>query len=284
MNNYFKSEKEEHEAKRKAAEEEEKRKKEEQKKIRAEKLTKYQQLILTYLRKVDPDAVDQYEEIIGVPVLDGITVEEVFVLESQWTEHVDQEYRVCIEGWNYCYKLKESKLNDEAYMLKTLKSGLQGAVEYSYYKEAVAEFKQQIDVLAVKDPKHRVTLLGESGTIYELWVNSGEFKMSIDGEPSIPAKKIDEPYEVIYAITGWSDDNHRTTSDKNSAAYYSWNSKYASILGNKIPKKFGTDYGYMDSYTKTTKHTTVAADDTDFCHAKGIDSWASYYSHQTATD
>ena len=284
MNNYFKSEKEEHEAKRKAAEEEEKRKKEEQKKIRAEKLTKYQQLILTYLRKIDADTVDQYEDTIGVPALDGVTVDEVWVHESQWNENLDQEYGIHIEGWNYYYKRKESQINDEAYMLNLLKKGLKEAVGYSYYKEAVAEFKQKIDVLAVKNPKHTVLLLGESGTLYKLWVDAGDFKMSIDGEDTIPAQKIDEPYEVIYAVNQWSNGNFSTRRDTNSGAYYSWNSKYEAMLGRRVPKNFGRQDGYMGTYWETTKLTKAQASGSDFCHAVGIDSWAEYYSHETATD
>lgn len=284
MNNYFKSEKEAREAKRKAAEEEAARKLEEQKRIRAEKLKKYQQLMLTYLRKVDANAADQYEEVTGVPVLDGITVEEVFILDSQWTENLDQEYRVCFEGWDHCYKLTESKLNDEAYMLKTLKAGLEKTVEHSHYKDTVEEFKQEIDVLAVKDPQHRVLLLGDSGTTYELWFTKGELRMSIDGEDSILAKKIDEPYEVIYAVSSWSNHNNRTTVDNEAGAFYSWNSKYASMLGNRIPRSFGRKDGFMGTYWETTKLTEAQASSSSFCHADGIDSWAKYYSHETATD
>ena len=284
MNNYFKSEKEEQEAKRKAAEEEEKRKLEEQKKIRAEKLKKYQQLILTYLRKVDADTVDRYEEIIGIPVLDSVTVDEVWVHESQWNENLDQEYGIHIEGWNYYYKRKESQINDEAYMLKILKKGLEETVGYSYYKEAVEEFKQRIDVLAVKNPKHTVLLLGESGTMYKLWVDKGEFKMSIDGEDAIPAQKIDEPYELIYAVASWDNGNHSTRQDTDSATYYSWNSKYEAMLGRRVPKKFDRQDGWMGSYTETVKHTAVSADNMNYCHSEGIDSWARYYSHQVATD
>jgi hypothetical protein len=284
MNNYFKSEKAEQEAKRKAAEEEKARKLEEQKRIRAEKLKKYQQLMLTYLRKVDADVVDQYEEVTGTPVLDSVTVEEVFILESQWTENLDQEYRVCFEGWNRCYVLKESKLNDEAHMLKTLKAGLENTVEHSQYKDAVEEFKQEIDVLAVKNPQHRVLLLGDSGTTYELWYANGEFRMSIDGEDSILAKKIDEPYEVIYAVTNWSNGNYHTNADTDSAAEYSWNSKYAAMLGGRIPKSFGRKDGFMGSYSETTKLTKAQASGPKFCHADGIDSWATQYSHEVATD
>ena len=284
MNNYFKSEKEEREAKRKAAEEEEKRKLEEQKRIRAEKLKKYQQLILTYLRKVDAEAVDQYEEIIGVPVLDAITVEEIWVHESQWNENLDQEYGIHIEGWNYYYKRKESQINDEAYMLKTLKTGLEKTVEHSYYKDAVEEFRQEIDVLAVRNPHHRVLLLGDSGTTYELWFVGSELRMSIDGEDSILAQKIDEPYEVIYAVTSWSNHSDRTTVDNEDGASYSWNSKYASILGDRIPRSFGRKDGFMGTYSETTKLTGAQAVGPNFCHADGIDSWAKYYSHETATD
>jgi hypothetical protein len=284
MNNYFKSEKEDQEARRKAAEEEKARKLEEQKRIRAEKLKKYQQLILTYLRKVDADAVDQYEEITGNPVLDSVTVEEVFIADSQWNENLDQEYGIHIEGWNYYYKRKESQINDEAYMLNLLKKGLEETVGYSYYKEAVEEFKQEIDVLAVRNPQHRVLLLGDSGTTYELWFANGELRMSIDGEDSILAQKIDEPYEVIHAVYSWSNRSNRTTVDNEAGASYSWNSKYASMLGNRIPTSFGRKDGFMGTYWETTQLTKAQASGSEFCHAAGIDSWAKYYSHETATD
>lgn len=282
--NLFKSEKDAREARRKAEEEEKARKLEEQKRIRAEKLKKYQQLILTYLRKVDATAADQYEEITGNLVLDSVTVEEVFILDSQWTENLDQEYRVCFEGWDRCYKLTESKLNDEAYMLKTLKAGLEKTVEHSHYKDAVEGFKQEIDVLAVKNPQHQVLLLGDSGTTYDLWFAKGELRMSIDGEDSILAKKIDEPYEVIYAVSSWSNHSNRTTVDNEDGAFYSWNSKYAAMLGKRIPTSFGRQDGFMGTYWETTKLTKAQASSSEFCHADGIDSWAKYYSHETATD
>lgn len=282
--NLFKSEKEAREARRKAEEEEKARKLEDQKRIRAEKLKKYQQLILTYLRKVDADAVDQYEEITGNPVLDSVTVEEVFIADSQWNENLDQEYGIHIEGWNYYYKRKESQINDEAYMLKLLKKGLEETVEHSQYKDAVEEFKQEIDVLAVRNPQHRVLLLGDSGTTYELEFRNSELKMSIDGEDSILAKKIDEPYEVIYAVSSWSNRSNRTTVDNEAGASYSWNSKYASMLGNRIPTSFGRKDGFMGTYWETTQLTKAQASGSEFCHAAGIDSWAKYYSHETATD
>lgn len=284
IDNIFKSEKEAREAKWKADEEEAARKLEEQKRIRAEKLKKYQQLMLTYLRKVDADAVDQYEEVIGTPVLDSVTVEEVFIFDDQWTESLDQEYRVCFEGWDRCYKLTESKLNDEAYMLKTLQTGLEKTVAHSNYKDVVEEFKQEIDVLAIKDSPHHVLLLGDSGTTYELWFTKGELIMSIDGEDASLAKKIDEPYEVIYAVSRWSNHSNRTTVDNEDGAFYSWNSKYASMLGNRIPSSFGRKDGFMGTYWETTKLTKAQANKSYFCHADGIDSWAEYYSHETATD
>jgi hypothetical protein len=284
VDNIFKSEKEAREAKWKAAEEEKARKLEEQKRIRAEKLKKYQQLMLTYLRKVDTNVVDQYEEVTGTPVLDSVTVEEEFILEQQWTENLDQEYRVCFEGWDRCYKLKESKLNDEAYMLKTLKTGLEKTVEHSQYKDAVEEFKQEIDVLAGRNPKHQVLLLGDSGTTYELEFRNGELRMSIDGEDSILAEKIDEPYEIIYAGYRWSNHSDRTNVDNEDGAFYSWNSKYASILGDRIPRSFGRKDGFMGTYSETTKLTGAQAVGPNFCHADGIDSWAKYYAHETATD
>ena len=282
--NLFKSEKEARDARQKAAEEAKAKSVEEQKRIRAEKLNKYQQLMLTYLRKVDADTVDKYEETIGVPVLDGVTVEETFISDSQWTENLDQEYKVCFEGWDRCYKVKESKLNDEAYMLKTLKTGLEKAAEHSGYKDAVEEFKQKISVLAVPEHQPQVLLLGDSGTIYELRFILGELKMSIDGESPIPVRKIDEPYEVIYTVVRQSNDNYHTTVDNESRVFYSWNSKYESMLGNRIPHSFGRQAGgLMGSYTETTRLTAAQATGPNFCHADGINSWAKQYSRETAT-
>ena len=282
--NLFKSEKEARDAKQKAAEEAKAKSVEEQKRIRAEKLNKYQQLMLTYLRKVDADTVDKYEETIGVPVLDGVTVEETFISDSQWTEKLDQLYTVCFEGWDRCYKVKESKLNDEAYMLKTLKTGLENAVEHSGYKDALEEFTQKISMLTVPGPYHRVVLLGDSGTIYELRFILGELKMSIDGESPIPVRKIDEPYEVIYTAVRQSNDNYRANVDKESRTFYSWNSRYASMLGNLIPYSYGRKAsGSMGSYTETTRLTAAQATGSNFCHVDGINSWAKQLSHETAT-
>jgi hypothetical protein len=108
--------------------------------------------------------------------------------------------------------------------------------------------------------------------------------MSIDGEDSILAEKIDEPYEVIYAGYSWSNRSDRTNVDNEYGAYHSWNSKYAAMLGDRIPTSYGRREGYMDTYWETTKLTKAQASGSDFCHADGIDSWAEYYCHETATD
>ena len=126
-------------------------------------------------------------------------------------------------------------------------------------------------------------MIGESGTMYEITISAQKvLYMNIDGEGSTAVQMIDEPYEVICTRVYWNNGNNSTRRDTKSAIYYSWNSKYARMLGNNIPKKFDRKDGFMGSYTETVKIDNPS--DREYSHADGIDSWAKYYNLQVATD
>jgi phosphoglycolate phosphatase-like HAD superfamily hydrolase len=274
-NQLFKSERRQIAAKQKAAAEEEKR-------IAAEKLKKYQSLLLDYIRKADAVAVDEYEEITGIPALDGASLEPERQAINQKTQDYERWYLLSFEGSNIGDYVSEEMLQDEALMLKTIKTRLEKTTAYAKTKAAEEELNN-IDIIARRVPGAVVTILGESGTVYEVSISSQRvLYMSIDGEESHSVQMIDEPYEVICANVYESSNNHSTRRDSDSTTYYSWNSRYASILGNKIPKKFYHNDGYMGSYTETVKIDKPVGD--KYSKAEGINSWARYTNFTVATD
>ena len=270
------------EAQKKAEEEEKARKAEEEKRLDVEKLKKYQNLLLDYLRKADAGAVDAYEEVTGIPVLDGVFLEPRNLAINQKTSQYERWYVLSFEGGTTSYRVSEEMLQDEASMLKTIKVGLEKATTYAQTK-AAEEALSSIDVIANRIPGAVITLFGESGTMYTITISAQRvLYMSIDGEDSTSVKMIDEPYEVICVKVHQNNGNYSTRRDTESTVYYSWNSKYTSMLGNSIPKKFDRVDGFMGSYTETVKIDKPSGD--YYSQADGIDSWAKYYSLQVATD
>lgn len=270
------------EAQKKAAEEEKARKAEEEKRIDAEKLRKYQDLLLDYLRKADPAVVDTYEEVTGIPVLDSASLEKNHLAINQKTGQYERWYGLFFEGGTSIYNVSEEMFQDEPSMLKTIKTGLEKAIAATRIREATEELNK-IDVIKNRVPGAVVTILGESGTEYEITISAQKvLYMSIDGENVNSVQMIDEPYEVICVKVHWNNGNNSTRSDTTSGIYYSWNSKYATILGKKIPKKFDRVDGFMGSYTETVKIDKPSG--SNYSQADGIDSWAKYYSLQVATD
>ena len=278
----FKSEKEDQEAQRKAAEEEAARKAEEEQRLDAEKLKKYQSLLLDYLRKADAAAVDEYEEITGIPVLDGVSLEPHHRAINQKTHDYERWYKLSFEGGNSSDLVSEEMLQDEATMLKTIKARLEKTTAAVKTKEAEEELNQ-IDVIARRIPGAVVTILGESGTTYEVSISAQKvLYMCIAGEESHAVRMIEEPYEVICVKVYQSDNNHSTRQDSETTVYYSWNSRYATMLGNNIPKKFDRVDGYMGSYTETVK--VDEPNRSEYSKAEGINSWARYTNFTAATD
>lgn len=269
-------------AQKKAAEEEKARKAEEEKKLEAEKLRKYQDLLLDYLRKADPVVVDTYEEVTGIPVLDSASLEKHHLAINPKTGQYERWYGLFFEGGTSIYKISEETLQDEPLMLKTIKAGLEKAVASIRVKEAEEELNK-IDVIKNRVSGAVVTMLGESGTEYEINISTQRvLYMSIDGESVNSVQMIDEPYEVICVKVYQNNGNHSTRRDSESTVYYSWNSKYETILGTSIPKKFDRVDGFMGSYAETVKIDKPSGN--YYSQADGIDSWARYYNYQVATD
>lgn len=269
-------------AQKKAAEEEKARKAEEEKKLEAEKLRKYQDLLLDYLRKADPAVVDTYEEVTGIPILDSASLEKHHLAINQKTDQYERWYELFFEGGTSGYKISEEMFQDESLMLKTIKIGLEKALAHTRIKEAEEELSK-IDVIANRVPGAVVTILGESGTEYEITISAQKvLYMSIDGENVKSVQMIDEPYEVICAKVYQNNGNYSTRRDSESTVYYSWNSKYTTMLGKEVPKKFDRVNGFMGSYTETVKIDRPSGN--YYSQADGIDSWAKYYSLRVATN
>jgi hypothetical protein len=246
------------------------------------KLQECQELLKTYIGKVATEIVTAYEQAAGISALDGVTlISEGEEPGRTWRDAPISKFGVHYKGWNRYYPITETKLLNEAFMLNLLAEGFIKVVEYINLSAATEEFKK-IDIFA-NNKYAEAILLGESGTIYNVSVNSPSGLMiSTNGEKAVQAYKITEPYEVIYTQTYWSDGNNRTTRDAKSMTYYSWNSKHADKLGKKIPTEFGRVDTYLGGYTDTKQVTNPLS--SNFSHVAGIDSWATMTRLVAATD
>ena len=262
---------------------EQRRQEEEAAKVaKEEKFKEYQETLKYYISKVDPKIVAAYEQAAGISATEGVSlVNEGEGLGRTWRDKSTSKFGIYFEGWNRYYYIDEAKFINETAMLKLLTEGFNKVVEYINLKAAADEFKK-IDIFANNNSANAI-LLGKSGTLYDVSTNGFDnFMISVNGEKAIPAYTITEPYEVIYTRTYWDDGNNSTRQGSNSAAYYSWNSKYADKLDKFIPTKYGREDGYMDSYTETSKVDNPSSK--SYSHADGIDSWAERYSVAGATD
>lgn len=270
-NKYFKAELEDlkkwkEEQKAKAAKEAEERKK-----ARDLKLAEARETLKTYISKVDPKLVADYEAAVGVSAEEGVTLRDE-----------NPKFGICFKGWNRYYPVTEEEFKDEASIIERLSNGFTGA--------ATAIAFEKIDVFAnVRNDSHHsifVILLGESGKLYKVMPNAfGKYRFIIDGsDTTVPATVVNEPYKVIYTSVYWSDGNHSTRSSSHSSRSLSWNSEYANLIKNYIPAEddYGIEYGYLDSSTETTKKDNPNTP--EYSHEPGIDSWAYIYDIDGPTD
>lgn len=277
-NKYFKAELEDlakwkEEEKTRAAKETEERKK-----AWEFKTAEAGETLKTYISKVDPKLVADYEAAAGVSAEEGVTI-----------RNEDPKFGICFKGWNRYYPVTEKEFQDEKLIIRKLSNGFTNAVEYINERKVAAEF-EKIDIFAkVPNDSHHslfAILLGESGKLYKVMPNTfGNYRFVIDGSTTtVPATIIDEPYEVIYTSSHWSDNNNSTRRDSHSSRSLSWNSKYANLIKNYIPAEddYGISYGYIGSSTETTKKDNPNTP--EYSHEPGIDSWAYIYYIDGATD
>lgn len=247
-----------------------------------EKFKEYQETLKTYVSKVDPKLVAAYEQATGIPATEGVVLtNDGEVPRKTWRDKPTPKFGIHFRGWNRYYPITEPEFVNEAAMLRLLAAGFNKTVEYINIKVAANDLKK-IDVLANNKTAHAF-LLGESDALYDVYVDElGNFTISVNEGKAVPAYKIEEPFEVICTRVYWDDGNHSTTSNSESAVYYSWNSKYAAKLGELIPTKYGREDSYLGGYTKISKVTNPFSK--QYSHADGIDSWAESYSVVGATD
>jgi hypothetical protein len=238
---------------------------------KAIRLEKNQELVLNAIAKVDPEAIAEYEKVAGFKAADAVYLKDVPAYIPVWNPNIVLEYGLCFKKWDKYYKINETKINNEARLIKILNDGFRAAAVGIISQEATKEL-MKIDVFA-NNKTADVILLGESGTLYNAWINGlGNLTISVKGEKSVPVYKIEEPYEVIFTRTYWDNNNHSTYRDSESAIYYSWNSKHADKIKDLIPESFGREDGYMGSYVETTKVGRPSS--RNYSRADGIDSWA----------
>lgn len=265
---------EKQEAERKAKEEAERKAAAEAREL---KLNEAREFIKSCISKVDPKLVADYEAAAGVKAEDGVTLEDGYKLGIHF------------KGWNRYYPVTEERLQNETQILKYLKEGFTEATEYINNRKVAAEFKK-IDIFKNNEKSVDAILLTQSGQLYEVGPNwQGDFIVRVPGARSgEPATIIDEPFEVIYTVTYWDDNNHSTRSDSHSSRNLSWNSKHVDKIakfGRSVPTTeddYGIEYGYIGSSIETTKVENPKSG--KYSRADGIDSWAHIYSIRGATD
>lgn len=244
-----------------------------QKKDRATVLTQEYNAVLTdALKAVDQSALAEYKALANVTDADF----RVSVIRHLGKDTLN--IQIGPSGFLYLHNPAADKLTELTTILNKI---LQRELP-KYKSRAIRKEFQKIDIFANNSYADAI-LLGDSGTLYEVGTNGmGNLMISVNGGEYVPAYKIDESYEVIYTRTNWSNNNYSTRRDTESAAYYSWNSKHEDKLGNKIPKSYGIEDGYMGNYDETKKVTNSSSP--KYSHADGIDSWAEAYSFRVATD
>jgi hypothetical protein len=249
---------------------------------KAAKLLEYEQLVKSYLDKVSTKVLVAYEQATGNLPEESIHLEEDGEVERKSV--LDKpifKYGLYFKGWRNYYSIPETKFTNEALMLEMLTKGFTNATQVAREANGTKKF-ESLDIFA-KNNSAEVLLLGDSGVLYQLRKDrSGKIEASANGGNYGPADIVNEPYKVIYTKVSWSDNNYRTNRDSNSATYYSWNSKYANMLGGRLPTKFGRTDGYMGSYIETIK--IVSNSSAEYSHEAGIDSWAITRRHEVATD
>jgi hypothetical protein len=243
-----------------------------------------QELVKSYINKVDPAIISEFEEVAGTSVVDDIYLE----LEE------GRGFKLCFKKWERCYpRLTEGDIRDEARMIGRIENGLTGYVLDTRLKKRNEQFKT-IDMVAHYTSRSvRLVLLGESGTLYEVdYLRDArplspekEFTITVNGKKLGTTETITEPWKVIFAYTYEDDGNYRATRDSVSDYYYSWDSRYADKLNGYIPVEFKRKEGYLDSYSDTRR--------TDgknngysirYSHEDGIDSWATHHVVSGATE
>ena len=246
-----------------------------------EKFKDYQETLKTYISKVDPEIMAAYEQATGVSAVEGVSLtNEGEEPGRTWRDKPTPKFGIHFKGWNRYYPINEAKFINEAAMLKLLAEGFNKVVEYINLKAATDEFKK-IDIFANNESADAI-LRGKSGTLYDIGTNGfGDLMIRVSGENAVPAYIITEPYEVIYTRVYQTDDNRLTYRDSHSVQYYSWNSKYVSDLGDRIPVE-GRKDGYMGSYTNVTRVDNPNSE--EYSHMAGIDSWAKKDIVEVATD
>jgi hypothetical protein len=224
------------------------------------------------ISKVDPDLAAAYEEATGTAVAEGVYLKE----------KNKNSIGLYFKHWGFYFTISEDTLKNETKMLNFLKQGLEGAIEQTRLRKSTKKFRNEIDIFNTSSQvSGSAILLGESGTLYEVWEN-GQKELRATVLDSNALVDITEPYEVIYTRTYRGNGNHSTYRDTTHSVYYSWNSKHEDKLGKSVPKTFGREDGMMGSYTETTK--LDAPNSTYHSTADGIDSWAKFYRRDVATD
>ena len=245
---------------------------EQQNRDRCDKLSQeYMALMPDALKAVDQEVLTKYKTLAGITEADFKVTIIRYLGKDTFNIHM---------GPTGYFSYQDPNTDDK---LTVLTSILNRIIKKEILLLITKEFNDKTTNVFAADKYATAILLGESGTLYEVTGNyRGDIVVKANGSSVGSLDAITEPYEVIYTCTSLSNGNNSTRQDTKSAVYYSWNSKYADKLGNKIPTKFEYKDGFMGSYTETKKVENPSSK--YYSHADGIDSWAEFSSLAVATD
>ena len=242
-----------------------------------------QELLKTYISKLDPEMVAKYEEIVGASILTSISIRRAVRAYKDNREQGVPLYWITIKGLaDDRNQIDGDLLRDEQVALKYLTKKLKEVIAAKFARATDKEFRQ-IDIFKQIESRDASAIIrSASGMLYTVKRNyQGRLCVyDLEDKPSYVGE-IDFPYEVIYTHVYKADDNRFTYRDSHAARYYSWNSKYESDLGDRIPEE-GRKDGYIGSYTNVTKVDNPTSE--EYSHMAGIDSWARKDIVEGATD
>lgn len=247
-------------------------------------LNEYREVLPEALAAIKPELVKQYLEAYNIKESD-INFE---IVKSSMGEN-----RIAVLPTKlYIYTLKNDDVNLRSRLISMLTTEFNRGIQEAERAEArkKAQSNDAIDVIKAnshnRDTICNAILMGESGTLYYLYINGGRLisQLSKDLGKEVTQvgylSDITEEYKVIYTSVSYSPTNYSTYRDTESNTYYSWASSEEALLKPILPelgkgegswsywevvsikKGNGKYYSLMDNIDTWARkdHTSIATD------------------------
>lgn len=299
QNILFKAEREKAEIERKQRAEEDRKREEERLKVEAETLKRveavaaqaiqdFKDTLPAALKLVDKELYDEYMNHFNLTDAD-IDIEIKYDTDASGDGYYSlRSIKFLPNNSKAAWKLSSRDTRnrkDPANLAKFLEAEFESSLEKvrAAEKEAAIKRRQEInsaiDILKY-DPRAKVILLGESGTLYKININPAVSK-NRSGKVVNSLEEITEPYKVIYTCSGHEDPSNDNSTYRDSHYYYfhSWDSSAADKLAGYIPKIGRTPHAWAYSDTVETD-----GEDSGYSKMDNIDSWAYEKLTSLATD